>query len=320
MVSKKNDEGWTAFTGGSDREISSVRTGYQPTGAPDESKLSPGLYLVATPIGNIRDVTLRALDVLALADVLACEDSRVTAKLLRYYGITATKTFPYHEHNAEKTRPKLISRLKAGKSVALVSDAGTPLVSDPGFKLVREALEQGIPVHAIPGPSAGIAALVSAGLPTDRFLFAGFLPQRQTARRKTLQELAAVPATLIFYESPRRLADSLADMAAVLGPRQAAVARELTKLYEEVRRDSLDALARHYTEAGAPKGEIVLVVSPPGQDAAPADIDGLLRDALGRMSLRDAAAAVSDATGRPRREIYSRALEIAGETEKGGAG
>lgn len=273
--------------------------------------------MVATPIGNIRDVTLRALDVLASADILACEDSRVTAKLLRHHGITASKTFPYHEHNAEKVRPKLISRLRQGESVALVSDAGTPLISDPGFKLVREAIEAGIAVRAIPGPSAGLAALISAGLPTDRFLFAGFLPQRRAGRVKALRELAGVKASLVFYESPRRLADSLADMAATLGPRPAAVARELTKLYEEVRRDALDALARHYAETGAPKGEVVVVVGPPGGDAAPADIDRLLRDALRRMSLRDAAAAVSDATGRPRREVYGRALEIAAEDDEG---
>jgi len=277
----------------------------------DRSKLSPGLYLVATPIGNIRDVTLRALDVLAAADILACEDTRVTAKLLRLYGITAAQTFPYHEHNAEKIRPKLLARLRAGATVALVSDAGTPLVSDPGYKLVREAVAAGIAVHAIPGPSAGIAALVSAGLPTDRFLFAGFPPPRQAARIRVFRELSRIPASLVFFESARRLAASLADMAAVLGPRPAAVARELTKLHEEVRRDTLAALAQHYGAAGPPKGEVVIVVAPPAPDDVPADIDSLLRDALARMSLRDAAAAVSDATGMPRREVYTRALSLA---------
>lgn len=278
----------------------------------NQSKLSPGLYLVATPIGNIRDVTLRALDVLASADILACEDTRVTAKLLRLYGISAAQTFPYHEHNAEKIRPKLLARLRAGASVALVSDAGTPLVSDPGYKLVREAVASDVAVHAIPGPSAGIAALVSAGLPTDRFLFAGFAPHRQAARIRVFKDLSRVPASLVFFESARRLAASLADMASVFGPRQAAVARELTKLHEEVRRDTLEALARHYGEAGPPKGEVVIVVAPPAPDAAPADIDSLLRDALARMSLRDAAAAVSEATGAPRRDVYARALELAG--------
>ena len=267
--------------------------------------------MVATPIGNIRDVTLRALDVLAAADILACEDTRVTAKLLRLYGITAAQTFPYHEHNAEKIRPKLLARLRAGATVALVSDAGTPLVSDPGYKLVREAVAAGIAVHAIPGPSAGIAALVSAGLPTDRFLFAGFPPPRQAARIRVFRELSRIPASLVFFESARRLAASLADMAAVLGPRPAAVARELTKLHEEVRRDTLAALAQHYGAAGPPKGEVVIVVAPPAPDDVPADIDSLLRDALARMSLRDAAAAVSDATGMPRREVYTRALALA---------
>jgi 16S rRNA (cytidine1402-2'-O)-methyltransferase len=268
--------------------------------------------LVATPIGNIRDVTLRALDVLASADILACEDTRVTAKLLRVYGISAAQTFPYHEHNAEKIRPKLLARLRAGASVALVSDAGTPLVSDPGYKLVREAVAAGIAVHAVPGASAGIAALVTAGLPTDRFLFAGFPPPRKAARIGLFKELSRVPSSLVFFESARRLAASLADMASVFGPRQAAVARELTKLYEEVRRDTLDGLARQYGESGPPKGEVVIVVSPPAPDAVPADIDLLLRNALARMSLRDAAAAVSEATGTPRREVYARALALAG--------
>ncbi len=228
------------------------------------------------------------------------------------YGITAAQTFPYHEHNAEKIRPKLLARLGAGASVALVSDAGTPLVSDPGYKLVREAVAAGIAVYAIPGPSAGIAALVSAGLPTDRFLFAGFPPPRQAARIGVFRELSRVPASLVFFESARRLAASLADMAGVFGSRQAAVARELTKLHEEVRRDTLEGLARHYGEAGPPKGEVVIVVAPPAPDAAPADIDALLQDALARMSLRDAAAAVSEATGTPRREVYARALALAG--------
>ena len=281
----------------------------------DQSKLSPGLYLVATPIGNIRDVTLRALDVLASADILACEDTRVTAKLTRLYGISAAQTFPYHEHNAEKMRPRLLARLQDGASVALVSDAGTPLISDPGYKLVREAVAAGIPVHAIPGPSAGIAALVSAGLPTDRFLFAGFLPPRRAARIRVLKELSAVPASLVFYESARRLAASLADMAEALGPREAAVARELTKLHEEVRRDSLDSLAGHYEEFGPPKGEVVVVVAPPRPDSAPVDIDSMLRDSLQHLSLRDAVAAVSDAAGAPRREVYARALAIVGGTD-----
>jgi len=276
----------------------------------------PGLYIVATPIGNIRDITLRALDVLAGADVLACEDTRVTQRLLRAYGITAAKIFPYHEHNAESVRPKLMARLRAGEKIALVSDAGTPLVSDPGFKLVREATQENIPIFAVPGASASLAALVSAGLPTDRFLFAGFLPSRSAARRQSLQEVAGIPATLVFFESARRIAESLRDMAAMLGPRPAAVARELTKLHEEVRRGGLDQLAAHYAAAGPPKGEVVIVVGAPAADAEEPDVDGMLRTALAEMSLRDAATTVSEATGLPRKKIYARALELAKGSRK----
>ena len=279
----------------------------------------PGLYIVATPIGNIRDITLRALDILASADVLACEDTRVTQKLLRAYDITAAKIFPYHEHNAETARPKLMARLRAGEKIALVSDAGTPLISDPGYKLVREAVEENIAVYAVPGASASLAALVSAGLPTNRFLFAGFLPPRRSARQQSLQEVATVPASLVFYESARRLADSLGDMADVLGPRPAAVGRELTKLFEEIRRGPLDELAAHYAVAGAPKGEVVIVVDAPGKESGEVDIDSMLRDALGEMSLRDAAATVSEASGQPRRKVYARALELSKGRGKGGS-
>ena len=277
----------------------------------------PGLYIVATPIGNIRDITLRALDILAGADVLACEDTRVTQKLLRAYDITVAKIFPYHEHNAETVRPKLMARLRAGEKIALVSDAGTPLISDPGYKLVREAVEENIAVYAAPGASASLAALVSAGLPTDRFLFAGFLPSRRSARQQSLREVVAVPASLVFYESARRLADSLGDMAEVLGSRPAAVARELTKLYEEIRRGPLDELAAYYAAAGAPKGEVVIVVGAPGKESSEVDIDSMLRDALGEMSLRDAAATVSEASGQPRRKVYARALELSKADKKG---
>lgn len=271
----------------------------------------PGLYIVATPIGNIRDITLRALDVLAGADLLACEDTRVTQKLLRAYDITGVKTFPYHEHNAETVRPKLMARLRAGEIVALISDAGTPLVSDPGYKLVREAVADGITVFAIPGASASLAALVSAGLPTDRFFFGGFLPPRSAARRNALRETAEIGGSLIFFESARRLADSLADMAAVLGPRPASVARELTKLHEEVRRGTLEELAAHYRESGPPKGEVVIVVGARREGAPDVDLDELLHAAMHEMSLRDAAGAVSQATGQPRRKVYGRALELA---------
>lgn len=212
-----------------------------------------------------------------------------------------------------------MARLRAGEKIALVSDAGTPLISDPGYKLVREAVEENIAVYAVPGASASLAALVSAGLPTNRFLFAGFLPPRRSARQQSLQEVATVPASLVFYESARRLADSLGDMADVLGPRPAAVGRELTKLFEEIRRGPLDELAAHYAVAGAPKGEVVIVIDAPGKESGEVDIDSMLRDALGEMSLRDAAATVSEASGQPRRKVYARALELSKGRGKGGS-
>jgi 16S rRNA (cytidine1402-2'-O)-methyltransferase len=273
-----------------------------------------GLHLVATPIGNLGDITQRALDLLRRVDLVVCEDTRVTAKLLARYAITA-RMLPYHEHNAERMRPELLRRLAEDGSIALVSDAGTPLVSDPGYKLVREAIAQGHPVTALPGASASLTALLLSGLPPDRFLFAGFLPARSGERRRDLGSLAGVPATLIFYESAHRLAESLRDMADMLGDRSAAVARELTKLHEEVRRGALVDLADHYDKAGPPKGEIVIVVGPPAADAdrgSAADLDAALSQALTQMTLKDAVAAVAAATGRPRREIYARALVLAG--------
>lgn len=298
----------------------------EPSGATRRSKLPDlgppelrepvprGLVIVATPIGNLADITLRALDTLRHVDVIACEDTRVTGRLLARYGIE-TPLIPYHEHNAARQRPILLDRLRRRETVALVSDAGTPLVSDPGFKLVREARDAGIPVTTAPGPSAPIAALVVSGLPSDRFLFAGFLPPKAGARQAALRELAEVPASLLFFEAAGRLAATLADMAAVLGPREAAVTRELTKLFEEVRHGTLPELAEHYAAAGAPKGEIVIVVAPPKPaEAAATDLDAALRRALADMSLRDAAAAVAAATGRPRREVYARALQLAGES------
>jgi 16S rRNA (cytidine1402-2'-O)-methyltransferase len=271
------------------------------------------LLIVATPIGNAADITLRALQALREADVIACEDTRVTAKLLALHGIER-RLIAYHEHNARRMRPLILDRVARGETVALVSDAGTPLVSDPGYKLVRAAVEAGLAVTALPGPSAALTALVLSGLPSDRFFFAGFLPSKGTARRAALAELAGVPATLVFFESANRLADSLADMGAALGERDAAVARELTKLFEEVRRGPLAELAAHYAAAGAPKGEVVVVVAPPAP-VPPADdaaLDAALGEALGRLSLRDAAAAVAASTGRPRREVYARALALAG--------
>lgn len=277
--------------------------------------MAPGLYVVATPIGNARDITLRALDLLAAANVVACEDTRTTGKLLSLHGISARLT-AYHDHNAQRVRPALLARLMRGEAVVLVSDAGTPLISDPGYRLVVEAQAAGIPVTTAPGPSAPIAALTISGLPTDRFFFAGFLPPKRAARRAALERLAVIDGALLLFESTRRLAASLADMADVLGPREAVVARELTKLHEEIRRAPLDVLAAHYACAGPPKGEIVIVIAPPDGDADALDdaaVDGLLREALATTSLRDAAARVALATGLPRRRLYNRALELARE-------
>lgn len=285
------------------------------TGAPapckPEAILPAGLYLVATPIGNLRDITLRALDTLKACDRVACEDTRVTGKLLRNYGITVPMT-PYHEHNAAKARPKLLAEIAAGGRIALVSDAGTPLVSDPGYKLVREAIAAGLAVTAVPGPSASLAALQLSGLPSDRFSFAGFLPPKRGARRKALQDWAEAPGSLIFFETGPRLAASLSDMRAVLGERPAAVARELTKLHEEVRRGGLSELAARYEAEDAPKGEIVVVLGEgTAQDAMP-DIDALLRTALEDGGLRDAVDRVTAETGAKRREVYQRALALRG--------
>jgi 16S rRNA (cytidine1402-2'-O)-methyltransferase len=287
-----------------------------PSDPPEGSKPPPGLYLVATPIGNMRDISPRATDLLGSADLVACEDTRVTGGLMSRLGLKVP-LFAYHDHNAEKARPRLLAALADGKVVALVSDAGTPLISDPGYRLVREAVDAGHAVTFLPGPSAVIAGLVLSGLPTDRFLFAGFLDAKETARRADLKQLAHVPATLVFFESAQRLAASLADMAAELGDRPAAVARELTKLFEEVRRGPLSELAAHYREAGPPKGEIVVTVGPPAASdrATPEAIDAMLRDALARQTLRDAADAVAQATGESRRTIYARALILDRERE-----
>ncbi|MGQ3676003.1 16S rRNA (cytidine(1402)-2'-O)-methyltransferase [Xanthobacter sp. TB0139] len=272
--------------------------------------LSPGLHVVATPIGNLGDITIRALETLAGADVIACEDTRMSRRLLERYGIS-TPLVPYHDHNGASARPRLLAKLEAGERVALISDAGTPLVSDPGYKLVVEAARAGHKVHPLPGASALLAALVAAGLPTDCFLFDGFLPPKAGQRRNRITALANVPATLVFYESGPRLAESLSDLAAKLGPRPAAVCRELTKTFEEVRRETLDTLAAHYAGADAPKGEIVLVVGPPLEEAAgDADVDAALTRALAQSSLKDAVAAVTAMTGRPKRDVYARALAL----------
>jgi 16S rRNA (cytidine1402-2'-O)-methyltransferase len=270
---------------------------------------------VATPIGNLGDISRRALDVLSTAAIVACEDTRVTGGLLSKLGLSRedrAQLVPYHEHNAEEMRPRLMARMQAGEAVALVSDAGTPAISDPGYKLVRACIEAGIAVTGVPGANAALLALVLSGLPTDRFLFEGFLPAKSSARKTSLQKIAAVPASLIFYETGPRLADSLADMAEILGNRDAAVARELTKLFEEVRRGTLGDLAAAYGESGGPKGEIVVVVAPPADEAAASaeSIEEMLTKALATMSVRDAADAVAKASGRPKREIYTLALSL----------
>ncbi|MGA2950919.1 MAG: 16S rRNA (cytidine(1402)-2'-O)-methyltransferase [Caulobacteraceae bacterium] len=278
---------------------------------PDAKPLAPGLYLVATPIGNLRDITLRALDVLGGADLVLAEDTRVSGKLLAAHAISA-KLQRYDEHAAAQARPKVLAALAGGARVALISDAGTPLVSDPGYRLVVEAVAQGAAVFPIPGPSAVMAALTVAGLPTDRFLFAGFPPPKSAARRKLFEDLASVRATLVFFEGGSRLAESLADMAKVFGPRPAAVARELTKLYETVVRAPLPELAADPRFA-APKGEIVVLVGP-GEEApaSEAEADRALAEALERMGPGEAAAEVAKALGLPRRALYARALTLKG--------
>lgn len=282
--------------------------------------LCPGLYVVATPIGNLGDITVRALATLAAADLIACEDTRVSRTLVNHYGIS-TRLVAYHDHNAHLQRPKLLAALAEGKAVALVSDAGTPLVSDPGYRLVSEAVFAGRTIIPIPGASSVLAALVTSGLPSDAFLFVGFLSSKQAARRKRLAALAATPATLIFFESPRRLAASLADMAEKLGAeRQSVVARELTKKFETVRRDSLAALAEQYENEAPPKGEVVVLVGPPNDVPISADeIDTLLIELLTSHSIREAAAEAVAQTGLPRRDLYQRALALKKEADDGAA-
>jgi 16S rRNA (cytidine1402-2'-O)-methyltransferase len=278
-------------------------------GALVSEPLTPGLYLVSTPIGNLADITLRALAALAGADQLYCEDTRHSRKLLSRYGISRGLG-AYHEHNAEQMRPRILAALAAGQSVALATDAGTPLISDPGFKLARAALDAGHRVIPVPGPSAVLAALTGAGLPTDTFLFAGFLPPRSAARRARIKELESVAATLVIFEAPSRLADTLDDLAAVLGDRSGAVARELTKLYEDIRRDTLAGLAQWARETEV-RGEIVVLVAPPGvKEVTDEAIAERLRSALKTMSVRDAAKAVAEALGAPRSRVYDLAVGL----------
>ena len=275
-------------------------------------KAAPGLYLVATPIGNLGDITLRALETLAGVDIVACEDTRITHRLMERYMIAASLT-PYHEHNAATARPKILEKLSQGLSIALVSDAGTPLISDPGFKLVREVCAAGHDVIALPGPSSVLAALSVAALPTDRFFFEGFLPPKQNARRARLSELARIDATLVMFESGARVQDSLQDIALSMGERDAAICREMTKLHEDVRRAKVSELAAS-ADTLETRGEFVLVIGPPPENSgAMSDhaLDHLLRAALKHDSVKDAVAHAMEISGRPRREIYARALELA---------
>ncbi len=292
---------------------SSSRNNHAPdnAGSSPPSPLKPALYLVATPIGNAGDLSFRARAVLESAGRIACEDTRVTGRLLSMLGVKG-RLMSYHDHSTETDRDRIIERINSGESVALVSDAGTPLISDPGYKLVRACAAAGVAVTAVPGPSSVLAALTLSALPSDRFFSYGFLPQKQGARRRALESVAAVPGTLIFLESVKRLAVSLGDMADVLGDRGAAVAREITKLHEEVRRGTLLEIAARYREEGAPKGEAVVVVGPPPEKAPQSGktVDARLRAALAAMSVKDAAAAVAEITGLPRKTLYQRALEL----------
>lgn len=281
---------------------------HPPPPALSDKPLAPGLYVVSTPIGNLRDITLRALDVLAACDLVLAEDTRVTAKLLAAYSLSK-KVERYDEHAAERARPKILAALAAGGRVALVSDAGTPLISDPGYRLVREVLQAGASVFPIPGASAALAALAAAGLPTDRFLFAGFPPPKSAGRRSAFAALAPIRATLVFYEGGSRLAASLADMAAVFGPRQGAVGRELTKLHETFVRGDLAALAAD-PRLQTPKGEMVVLVGPgEAPEASAEDADTALAEALTRLGPADAASEVAKALGLNRRELYRKAID-----------
>lgn len=276
----------------------------------DRGDLAAGLYVLATPIGNARDISLRALDVLKACSVIAAEDTRVTAKLLAIHAIQKP-LIPYNDHNGPEMRPKILARLGQGEAVALVSDAGTPLVSDPGYKLVREVIAAGLAVVAIPGACAVLAGLTLSGLPSDRFLFAGFLPSKAGERQSALEELKPLRATLIFFKSAQRLGETLHAMAEVLGERQAAVTRELTKLHEEVRRGSLSELAAHYESAGAPRGEVTLLVGPPAQASTDtAKVDAALKAALAFMPVKPAAEMIAGLTGASRKALYGRALEL----------
>ncbi len=284
---------------------------------PEASKAIPGLksglYIVATPIGNLRDITLRALDTLAAADVIVCEDTRVSGKLLSAYDIKG-KMIPYNDHSDEKKRDEIIRKIKDGQSVALISDARSPLISDPGYKLVRQARQCGVMVTAIPGASAVIAGLQLSGLPSDRFAFIGFLPNKQKARQSFLRDWAGLQSTLVAYETGPRLLDALGDIAEIMGPRHVSVARELTKMYEEVRAAAVSELIDHYKDKGAPKGEIVLIIEGAADKVwSDAEIEEALQKALLSMKTKAAATYVADLSGRPRKTLYDLALQISGK-------
>jgi len=269
----------------------------------------PGLYIVATPIGNLGDISLRALVILAHADMIACEDTRNSGVLLNAFGIKKP-TFSFHDHNEQSRTADILRRLAAGEVIALISDAGMPVIADPGFKLVRACREAGTPVTVIPGANAAVTAMAGSGLPTDQFYFVGFLPPKSVARKKEILSFKQSAATLIFYEAPQRLAESLADMAEILGSdRPAVVARELTKFYEEMRFGTLRELAAHYTVHEA-RGEIVILVSKSDDEEKTVDIDVLLRERLQKLSVRDAVAEVAEMTGEKKKEIYARALVL----------
>lgn len=273
-------------------------------------ELNPGLYLIATPIGNLRDITLRALDVLAACDAVYCEDTRVTRKLLKAYGIS-TKLRVYNDYSKHGERKAIISDIMQGRVIGLVSDAGMPMISDPGYKLVAECLEQDLLVTSVPGANAALAAMQLSGLPTDQFSFHGFFPPKSGARRKILMELRTQPGAKIFYESPNRVASLLEDIDEVLGDAPIAIVREITKMFEESRRGSARDILGHYKEHGTPKGEIVIVI---GQAETPEhsdeQIDAMLADALKTMSTKNAASAIAEMTGRSKKELYARALGI----------
>lgn len=274
--------------------------------------LSPGLYVTATPIGNLGDITYRAVEVLKSVDVILCEDTRVSAKLLDHYDISA-KCMAYHDHNAPRMRPQILAMLENGAAVALISDAGTPLISDPGFKLVREIAHHDIKVISIPGPSSPIAAMSVAGLPSDRFTFIGFLPSKKFARREVLSELSTLNSTLVFLETGPRLLKMLADAQDVLGPRDAVVAREMTKLYEEIKRDTLEGLMEYFDTSQRIRGEIVVIIAPPQPKTYDDDeIDVLISTSLKTLSLKETAAQIAQQTGMPKRKIYDRALVLTG--------